>query len=425
MAACQILVASCLGIAAFSKFGDGGMRPFTLRQFGTPTALIRPLRWAIPGMELTAAILASWPGSARLGGIAATVLLSIFTAAVVVILLRGRRPQCACFGPGTARPIGWRAVLRNAALIAVALALAWAPPPSYSLAEQALVAAVVVISVQSWFLHAGRDRYGVDEIQAPAFELQATDGTTIRLHDILRDGRDVVLVFADPDCAPCHRLLPAVARWQGQLESRAATLIISRGDIGQNVRLAAAAGLPRVLVQGDQGLSHAYGVTATPSLVHIRGDGALTGVPVLGVEEIAEYMKSLIGAEEKPETKRRHGVLGVDPRTGAPVLAADPEGGWTVVITTARQCPECGVVMEAASHRPAHRLVFLTDQTLPGDPPAGVMAIDRDDRTARELGLPGAPAAVVLDASGVPVSAPAIGGAAVLVTLTSLEHLTV
>ena len=45
------------------------------------------------------------------------------------------------------------------------------------------------------------------------FYAETAAGDAFSLADQLRRA-DVVLVFVDPDCAPCHRMLPAVRDWQ-------------------------------------------------------------------------------------------------------------------------------------------------------------------------------------------------------------------
>lgn len=56
--------------------------------------------------------------------IVAAAMLLAFTALLVVRLLQGRRPPCACFGALTARPIGWSNVVRNACFFALAVLIA-------------------------------------------------------------------------------------------------------------------------------------------------------------------------------------------------------------------------------------------------------------------------------------------------------------
>lgn len=54
--------------------------------------------------------------------VASLVLLVAFTALLVSLLARGRRPACACFGSARTRPISWLTVVRNVAFIAVNIA---------------------------------------------------------------------------------------------------------------------------------------------------------------------------------------------------------------------------------------------------------------------------------------------------------------
>jgi hypothetical protein len=53
----------------------------------------------------------------------ALALLAMFTTLITVRLAQGKRPPCACFGSLSARPLGWRHVLRNGVLMALAVAV--------------------------------------------------------------------------------------------------------------------------------------------------------------------------------------------------------------------------------------------------------------------------------------------------------------
>ena len=81
-------------------------------------------RWAIPlvpwieiavGAALIAQLVPPWPA------VAALVLLLVFTVLIGVALAQGRRPPCACFGAWSAKPIGAGHLLRNGALIVLAV----------------------------------------------------------------------------------------------------------------------------------------------------------------------------------------------------------------------------------------------------------------------------------------------------------------
>ena len=51
-------------------------------------------------------------------------LLVAFSALLVVRLLQGRRPPCACFGAWSSKPIGWGNVARNAVFLGLAAVVA-------------------------------------------------------------------------------------------------------------------------------------------------------------------------------------------------------------------------------------------------------------------------------------------------------------
>ena len=73
----------------------------------------------IEGVVGIALVTQLWP---RLALVVSLALLLAFTALLVSLLARGRRPACACFGSARTRPISWLTVVRNVAFIAVNVA---------------------------------------------------------------------------------------------------------------------------------------------------------------------------------------------------------------------------------------------------------------------------------------------------------------
>ena len=62
------------------------------------------------------------PTTARGAALAAACLLAVYSIAIGVNLLRGRRDiDCGCAGPGRRRPLGESLLVRNAALVALSL----------------------------------------------------------------------------------------------------------------------------------------------------------------------------------------------------------------------------------------------------------------------------------------------------------------
>jgi uncharacterized membrane protein YphA (DoxX/SURF4 family) len=65
------------------------------------------------GALLVAGVASPWPA------VVAVVVLTAFTAWIVVHLVRGQHPACACFGTVSVAPMSWRHVVRNGMLLAL------------------------------------------------------------------------------------------------------------------------------------------------------------------------------------------------------------------------------------------------------------------------------------------------------------------
>jgi uncharacterized membrane protein YphA (DoxX/SURF4 family) len=84
----------------------------------------RPIAAVVPFAEVVVGTLLVTQIARRVAALAAVVLLVGFTTLLVLRLVQGRRPPCACFGAWTTKPIGWRNVLRNAVFLALAAVVA-------------------------------------------------------------------------------------------------------------------------------------------------------------------------------------------------------------------------------------------------------------------------------------------------------------
>ena len=87
------------------------------RELGAPT----PVATVLPGVELTLGALLVTGLGGRIPAVLAALLLLAFSVAIARQLVDGRHPPCACFGAWSQRPLGEGHLLRNAALIIVAL----------------------------------------------------------------------------------------------------------------------------------------------------------------------------------------------------------------------------------------------------------------------------------------------------------------
>lgn len=113
----QILLGAVLLASGALKLAHRSW-PDQARAFGIPRVVAVALPWVeiAIGAALAAGVAARWAGGA------AVVLIVLSTVAVAAQLVRGRRPPCGCFGELSRRPAGADTIVRNAVLLAVAVA---------------------------------------------------------------------------------------------------------------------------------------------------------------------------------------------------------------------------------------------------------------------------------------------------------------
>jgi hypothetical protein len=99
--------------AAFSAFVQG-LRDMRV----VPSAVVVAVAWAVVVAETTIPFLLAVPATAIAGLLSAMVVLAAFTGAVLVVLTRGTRASCPCFGSSLVQ-FGRRHIVRNGILLAV------------------------------------------------------------------------------------------------------------------------------------------------------------------------------------------------------------------------------------------------------------------------------------------------------------------
>jgi uncharacterized membrane protein YphA (DoxX/SURF4 family) len=120
--AARVVVSVVLLAAGISKARDAAGTRSQLRSFGVAARLVPVVAIALPVVEIVTAIaLVAAPGATGPAWIAVA-LLALFTAVILVNLLRGNRVPCPCFGARTAEPIAPRSIIRNGWLLALAVA---------------------------------------------------------------------------------------------------------------------------------------------------------------------------------------------------------------------------------------------------------------------------------------------------------------
>lgn len=320
-------------VAAVAKLLDLPNWRRTMAAFGLSPSLAARTGSLLPVAELAVAVALVLPSTARWGGVAALVLLALFIAGISTSLARGRQPDCNCFGQLASAPISWRTLVRNAALAGLAGVVVVSGADSSlvgwtgggSAAESiAILLALGMVGAGVAGLSLWRDnrslRTAVHDLRrqigmlpaglpigmrAPGFELKDVRGETVTLDALCARDRPVVLLFISPDCGPCTRLLPELARWNAALAERVTFAVLSNGgpDRDRVAEQLRAAGDFVALVQDGQEVADAYRVIATPTAIIVSPDGRVMTASAGGPHEIEALVRLAIRRSSEPDDR--------------------------------------------------------------------------------------------------------------------------
>jgi len=340
--AARLLLAGVFAFSGFSKLLDRDGSRAGMVGFGIPNRLANPLAILLAVSEIALAVALLPATSAWWAAAGLLALLAIFSVAITVNLLRGRRPACHCFGQLSSGPVGWRTLVRNIVLAVLAAVVLW-PGPRFvgpgvldwtsdlarfeaiaigmGAVELLLIVAMVWLLVQLWQL-IGRLLLRIDALEerlvpdgviaptlgtpaegltvgssAPGFKLDGLHGETLTLEALRSAGKPVMLLFADPGCGPCTALMPEVGRWQREYASVVSVVLVSRGTPEDNRAKAAEHGLSTVLLQMDHEVASAYQTVGTPSAVLVRADGTIGSTVASGAEAIRSLLTNVTAGD--------------------------------------------------------------------------------------------------------------------------------
>ena len=118
--ACRLVLAAVMTLAAVGKLRSPGIFAASLEGFDfIPAWLRRPLAVLVPAAELLIALLLALPATVTAGFLAATLFCCGLTAVPILVVARGKKVKCACFGASEVPMSGWH-IARNAVLLAAA-----------------------------------------------------------------------------------------------------------------------------------------------------------------------------------------------------------------------------------------------------------------------------------------------------------------
>ncbi len=320
----RLLLASVFAVSGVAKASDFSGTRRAVTDFGAPGRASLPVALFLVVAELAIVVTLVPSSTAHLAGVGAAALLVAFIVVTTLAIVRGRAPDCHCFGNLHKAPVSWRTVARNVALLALALFVAtagWATGgPSATawvgrLSAIALVGlgvAVVVVAAQAWFSfqllrHYGRLLLRVQQLEAaqselplpgprpgstaPSFSLTSADGGTRTLSQILGAGKPVVLVFSDPLCGPCRALLPEVGAYASAYEAHLEFVVVGRGSAEANFEAAVPDPTMLFLVDDEDASTwDAYGARGAPAAIVIGTDGRVRLPTVMGATAIQQMI---------------------------------------------------------------------------------------------------------------------------------------
>jgi uncharacterized membrane protein YphA (DoxX/SURF4 family)/thioredoxin-related protein len=454
----RLVLAAIFVFAGVSKIVD---RPGTIRSmaaFGLPSSLASPVAAVLPLVEIVCAIALLPAASARWGALGTLGLLAIFVVAIAVNLAGGRAPDCHCFGQLHSAPIGIHTLVRNGLLAGIAALIAVKGSGS-PIADALFARGESVLAVLAWsaivvagfalyltvavLRQNGRLMVRLETVEsalaitpgahnsgrpvnsvAPGFTMNGLDNGAVTLDMLEAAKRPVLLVFSEPGCTACDRLLPDVGRWQREHAGRLSVAVVSRGTVGQNRNKRAAHGLATVLLQNDREVETAYQVIGTPSAVLIE-HGRIARAMAVGADRIRELIDE-VTALRIPKGSRPPDVRLAD-LGGDSVEVVANRGHRTLLVFWNPDCGYCRRMLddltawERGRRESAPRLLVLASGSAEANRAQGFRSpvlLDTDSKAAALFGIRGTPAAILLDGDGRVASDIAVGQAAVMALAT-------
>ena len=269
-------------VAGWAKLTDRKRFEKTLAQFGA-AAGVRPLvSWAIPLLEVGIGILLILPRSGVLGPAASTALFVLFSGAIAFNLMKGRTPECNCFGGLYSTQIGLATLVRNLVLGLVSAVMIWlirsgadALPDWFTVASWRYFVGVwmavsgLAFALLAWwgfqlFRQNGRLMLRIEALEherapvgavsqpgvegsvpkmqvgsiAPEFALPGMDDLVHSSGEILAGEAPKLLVFLGATCPSCNAILPEIEKWKAKsLGSSRIVVLVSGAKPGETTGL--------------------------------------------------------------------------------------------------------------------------------------------------------------------------------------------
>ncbi len=335
----RTVLAGIFALAGAAKLRDYEGSRRALQGFGTPTKIAGPAAIILPTTELVVGILLLPVQTANVGALFALLLLILFTAVIAINVLKGRAPQCHCFGQMHSEPVSWKTIARNLGLIGLA-AVAWTGrrgrPLSFwnwifhidGAALLAIMSIAVVLGLSTigliFFLKLMR-AYGrlvlrLDAIESslsaagihlpksaevglppgtpvPEFALaEALTDHVITRDELFSRQLPVLLIFTSRECGACKEFLPELAEWKGSYSDRFMVVVSTGSDRDDALRDVSEFGLDDVFIDEGQKLYTTFQVNATPAGVLISKRATVESYVAVGRDAILNLLNKALAS---------------------------------------------------------------------------------------------------------------------------------
>ncbi len=432
--AVRLILAAVFGVAGVAKLADLSGSRQAIAGFGIPASLAAALSVILPIVELAVAAALIFVGSSWFGAIGASALLAIFSAGMIVQMLKGNAPDCHCFGQLHSEPIGAKSLIRNIVLSAPASLLVALGPSNQGRSIANINAEIVqlfAIVLGVAFLAAilfslrriseqqtqiirrielveliSRDGGPVERSDAgsphdglpigavlPDFELKDLNGKVFRSGTPTDPKRPTLLFFVSPTCTPCRALVPKFDQWNAELSDKVNVILVTSGDPAENIQKFATDNGKTILLQNSREFADAVSAKWTPSALFVDAHGRVASHIAAGDSTIEELVEKIKASDLEQEFthftlgngSHSHVEIGADvpefaieALDGRTITSGDLRGKTTLVTFWSPTCPHCVRMIEE---------IQVWDNAKGPNEPNLIVFSDGDEQPHRDLGL--------------------------------------
>lgn len=272
--------------------------------------------------------------------------------------------------------------------------------------------------------------------KAPDFALDVLNGGRATLATLLAPAKPLLLLFTDPRCGPCYELLPDLGGWQRHYGDQLSFALVSTGEPKTNIAMTSEYGIRPVLLQHEHELVDAFDLQQAPAAVVIQPNGMVSAGPRYGTLAIRKLVAETLGLALPEAPSHEVQVAGIGqpaPRLRRPDLDGQvvelggPSSEPTLLMFWSPGCSGCQKILpdikafESAVDR--LRVVIVSRGPVGLNQEVGFrspVVLDDDHSLAQTFGVPGTPAAVLIDGRGMVVTQVARGSDGVRGALQAL-----